>query len=132
MTDDAAALDHKPDLFHQTLFILSLVALFVALWAWFVVFSLPFKEMYDQMGMSELPLPTELMFAICSHWKLIIPLAAIILFAVGLIVIRRGNRRSLNRITAVLWVIVALMPGFVYFTTHLPLIRLQEKLGGGS
>src|SRR5690349_21553297 len=111
MTDDASRA--KPTAFQRALFISSLAVLFTALCFWLLAFARPFKVIYEQLGMTELPWVTELTITLSNAASLVLPVAALTLLLMGIFALRRGNAKSLNRMTAINFIVAAIIPGYV-------------------
>ena len=122
----------KPDPFQRGLFIASLTVLFVGLCFWLLVVVRPFKVIYEQLGMTELPWVTEVSITLSNAALAVLPIAALALLLTGLFALKKAGRRTLNRMTIINLIVAALMPGYLYFVVLMPVIELQRKLGGGS
>ncbi|HEU4338609.1 MAG TPA: hypothetical protein VFS19_00955 [Planctomycetota bacterium] len=132
MSEWESQLETKPDRFERWLFGISLVALFLAVFIWLVLFTRSYKVIFDQLGMTELPWITELALAIGNGATIVMLILALGLLVFGFLAWRRATPKTLNRMTAINFIIAALMPGYVYLAVHMPIVELQKKLGGGS
>ena len=92
----------------------------------------PFKVNYEQLGMTELPWATELTITLANAASLVLPVVALTLILVGVLALKRASPRSLNRMSAINFIVAVLMPGYIQFVVLMPIIELQKKLGGGS
>ena len=131
MTGDGetAAESNKPDGFQRRLFVISLLAFFLALCLW-SSFARPFKDIYQQLGMAELPPVTELTVTAANAPAVVLPVTALVLGVVGVFALKKANQRTLSRLTAIIFIVAALMPGYVYFAVQMPIVKLNQALGG--
>ena len=120
----------KLDTYDKVLFIASMVALIVGMWLWTMRFIVPLRLIYEQMGMTEFPAVTGWTLTIASFHSTILPLLSVALVVIGVVAYKRASPKTLKRLTTINWIVVALMPGYIYFIVQSPLIELQRKLGG--
>ena len=129
---DPESVERKPDRFQRGLFIASLVALFLSVLFWSVAYARPYRIIFDQLGMTELPAITELGLALGGAANLILPALALGLLVFGILGLKRSSSKTLNRFTAFNFILAVLLPWYGHLAFHMPLIELQKKLGGGS
>jgi hypothetical protein len=132
MSDGESQAKARPDRFERWLFAFSLIALFLAVFIWTVLFTRSYKVIFDQLGMTDLPWLTELALVMGNQASFLLPILALGLLLFGIFALKKATSKTLNRMTAINFIIAALMPGYVYLAVQMPIVEIQKKLGGGS
>ena len=87
-------------------------------------------ETFDQLGMKDLPVPTEAMIAVARFVRT--PLGSILIAAAGAALVALGLRGSFDRVLRKLImgnvVGVLFLVGFYVQSLFLPIIKIQEAL----
>lgn len=130
MSDGESQAKATPDRFERGVFILSLATLILGLSFWTLLYVRPYIAVFQQLGMTELPWLTQTALAIGEGAAFVLPILTLVLLLFGIMALKRATAKTLNRLTAINFIIAVLIPCYVYVAVQMPLIELQKKLGG--